>query len=228
MFNLPVWLHWQHFCSPALYVCASVFLLSLFFLFPLLNLSFPSILVCLSLTPPFLPPAGLWIRVGMAVLDPHRVPVTAGVALALVQGRGQVAAAAFEAWCPGAPRPGAGRWSRATCMPEVCVLASEWRMVTRGTHEGLQWAQQEHGVGLTEGSLKTYHEWNSCMTCPRHNEAILMLCWCIKKIKKKPGREAVTLQRVVNKEWLTSENVLAHKHITFFMYFVLDKENLQI
>lgn len=33
-------------------------------------------------------------------------------------------------------------------MPEAYGLASEWRMVTGGTHEGLQWARQQHGVDI--------------------------------------------------------------------------------
>lgn len=78
------------------------------------------------------PPVGPWIRVGRAVLDPRRGPGTAGVVLALGLGRGPVAVTAFGAWWRGAARPGGGRHSRATCMPEACGLASEWRMVTWG------------------------------------------------------------------------------------------------
>lgn len=35
-------------------------------------------------------------------------------------------------------------------MPEACGLASEWHMVTGGTHEGLQGTQQQHGVDFKE------------------------------------------------------------------------------
>lgn len=97
--------------------------------------------VRVSLSPSLFFPVGLRIRVGRAVLDPHQGPVAAGLVLALGLGRGPVAVTAFGAWWRGAARPGAGRRSRATCMPEACGSASEWRMVPGGTHEGQQGVQ---------------------------------------------------------------------------------------
>lgn len=35
-------------------------------------------------------------------------------------------------------------------MPEACGLASEWRMVTGGTHEGEQWEKLQHGVDIKQ------------------------------------------------------------------------------
>lgn len=132
-------------------------------------------------------PVGPWIRVGRAVLDPHRGPATAGVVRALGVGRGPVAVTAFAAWWRGAARPGAGRRSRATCMPEAFGLASEWRMVTGkgegggegreggGKHEGLQWAQEQHGVEIKEECES--HEWHCCMFFPQHGyEATCDMC----------------------------------------------------
>lgn len=141
-------------------LCVCLSSIPFFHSYPLLILSSrPSVHPCFSVYDllPHSLPAGLWIRVGRAVLDPHQGPVTAGVALALVLGQGQVAATAFEAWCRGAARPGAGRRSRITCMPEACGLASELRMMTWEKHEGLQWAQERHGVDITEVSLQKYH-----------------------------------------------------------------------
>lgn len=134
------------------------------------------------LPPPSNLPAGLWIRVGRAVLDPRRVPATAGVALALVRGRGQVAATASGAWCRGAPRPGAGRWSRATCMPEACVLASElahgdtgyaWRGAASGHGGSMLWNSQKWVEHLHELS-----KWSP------------FWCWREKEVWRKGGRSA--------------------------------------
>lgn len=47
-------------------------------------------------------------------------------------------------------------------MPEACGLASEWRMVTWGTHEGLQWAQQQHGVDIKELCTSIKNESVAC------------------------------------------------------------------
>lgn len=35
-------------------------------------------------------------------------------------------------------------------MPEAYGLASEWCILTGGTHEGEQWAQLQHGVDIKQ------------------------------------------------------------------------------
>lgn len=137
--------------------------LSLVYLFFCILSLLLSVRVSLSAIRPSFLQVGLWIRVGRVVLDPHQGPVTAGLALALGQGRVQVAATAFEAWWRGAAKPGAGRRSRATCMPEAFGLASEWRMVTLGTHEGQQVGTTRAWCGLKKKKDVSYHECRCCM-----------------------------------------------------------------
>lgn len=147
-----------------------------------------SMFLCLRSTALF-QTVGPWIRVGRAVLDPRRGPATAGVVLALGLGQGPVAVTAFGAWWRGEAKLGGGRQSRATCMPEAYGLASEWRMATGGTHEGLQWAQQQHGVDIKEENEYVKDIMNGIVACTlKGNNArqvwqrsllLRMLLWCM-------------------------------------------------